>query len=160
MSNLAITPDLARMSVKGDATVELLVFAIGKLTLALPILQVQKVVRQSEVHGSGLSHINLTHLPEGEIAVVDLQQKLFGTSLTQSTATGYFIITQPVNAEPLGIVVSKPPSLIDVPLKQIRQLPDTYRRADTLAIASHVTVVADKEKSTTLFILDLARLTE
>ena len=153
MSNLIADSNLSTPT-QSDAVVKLLVFEIGKLTLALPILQVQKVVRQNEVHGSGLSHINLTHLPEGDLAIVDLHQKIFGTSLTQSD-TGYFIITTNTIGEPLGIVVSKPPSLIDVPMNQIRLLPDTYRRSDTLKIASHVTILAPAETPTTVFILDL-----
>ena len=137
--------------------VKLLVFEIGKLTLALPILQVQKVVRQNEVHGSGLSHINLTHLHDRELAIVDLHQKIFGTSLTQS-GTGYFIISKNTVGELLGIVVSQAPTLIDVPMNQIRLLPDAYRRSDTLEIASHVTVFSPTETATTIFILDLSRL--
>lgn len=159
MSNSIAVPGLnISSSVKNDTSIKLLVFEIGKLALALPILQVQKVVRQNEVHGSGLSHVNLTHLPEREIAVVDLHQKLFGVSLTQSATTGYFIISRQVASEPIGIVVAQAPSLIDVPLKQIRLLPDTYRRADTLAIASHVTVIPKEDGNTTLFILDLTCL--
>jgi chemotaxis signal transduction protein len=105
-----------------------------------------------------LSHVNLTHFPEQEIAIVDLHQKLFGTSLTQPESTGYFIISKNIADEPLGIVVSQPPTLIDVSLEQIRLLPDAYRRADTLAIASHVTVIPDKDTTKTIFILDLTSL--
>ena len=138
--------------------IKLLVFEIGKLTLALPILQVQKVVKQNKVHGSGLSHVNLTHLAEEEVAIVDLHQKLFGVSLTQAEATGYFIITKNIAGEPLGIVVSQAPTLIDVQREQIRLLPDSYRRADTLEIASHVAIIPQDNASLTVFILDLARL--
>lgn len=157
MSNLIVDSHLHK-SVPSDVLIKLLVFEIGKLTLALPILQVQKVVKQMEVYGSGLSHVNLTHFPEQEIAIVDLHQKLFGVSLTQSD-TGYFIISKNIAGEPLGIVVSQAPTLIDVFLEQIRLLPDAYRRADTLAIASHVTVIPDRDDVTkTIFILDLTSL--
>jgi chemotaxis signal transduction protein len=158
MSNLIVNSGLNR-SVPSDVSIKLLVFEIGKLTLALPILQVQKVVKQLEVYGSGLSHVNLTHLPEQEIAIVDLHQKLFGVSLTQAEATGYFIICKNIAGEPVGIIVSQAPTLIDVSLEQIRLLPDAYRRADTLEIASHVTVIPDQDVATkTIFILDVTRL--
>ncbi|MEL6909835.1 MAG: chemotaxis protein CheW [Cyanobacteria bacterium J06598_4] len=157
MSNL-IADSALNTSDQVDTSVKLLVFEIGKLTLALPILQVQKVIRQNTVHGSGLSHVNLTHLPEQEIAVVDLHQKLFGVSLTQSESMGYFIISKNITGEALGIVISEAPTLIDIPLNQIRLLPDSYRRADTLEIASHVTVYSQSDNSTTIFILDLSRL--
>lgn len=157
MPNIILDPHL-HTSVPSDALIKLLVFEIGKLTLALPILQVQKVVKQIEVYGSGLSHVNLTHFPEQEIAIVDLHQKLFGVSLTQSESTGYFIISKNIVGEPLGIVVSQAPTLIDLSLEQIRLLPDAYRRADTLKIASHVTVIPDKNATKTIFILDLTSL--
>ena len=157
MSNLIATPNLNR-STKGSASIKLLVFEVGKLTLALPILQVKKIVKQNEVHGSGLSHVNLSHLPDLEVAVVDLHQKLFGVSQTRQVTTGYFVITKNVADEPLAIVVQQAPTLIDVTLDRIRLLPDSYRRADTLGIASHVTVIPQDEKNLTIFILDLTRL--
>jgi purine-binding chemotaxis protein CheW len=160
MSN-AIADSGLDISVQNQTLIKLLVFEIGKLTLALPILQVQKIVKQSEVHGSGLSHVNLTHLPEQEIAIVDLHQKLFGSSLPtakSSEFSGYFIISRNLTGEPLGIAVSQAPTLLDVPLEQIRQLPEAYRRADTLEIASHVAVIPQETTPRTIFILDLTRL--
>ena len=47
-----------------NSSIKLLIFEIGILTLALPVHQVQKVIRQTEVHGSGLSYVNLSHLGE------------------------------------------------------------------------------------------------
>lgn len=161
MNNLIVDANLitaTNISAQRDGLIKLLVFEIGKLTLAIPILQVQKIVKQTEVYGSGLSHVNLTHLPEQEIAIVDLHQKLFGVSLTRSGSAGYFIICKNVSGEPLGIAVSAAPTLIDASLEQIRQLPDAYRRADTLSIASHVTVINQKEATKTIFILDLTQL--
>lgn len=160
MSNLIVDSSL-NLSATKNSLVKLLVFEIGKLTLALPILQVQKVIKQQDVHGSGLSHINLSHLQHQEIAIVDLHQKLFGVSLTQSDSTGYFIIgknSKNVTDEPIGIVVKQTPTIIDIPLEQIRLLPDAYRRSDTLEIASHVTVITQSDKDLTIFILDLTRL--
>ena len=159
MSNLATDP--SPLSLPNNSTLlKLLVFDIGKLTLALPILQVQKIVRHNPLHGSGLSYVNLTHLGDREVAVVDLHQKLFKVSLPESPKhKGYFIITKNITGEPLGILVSKSPALIDVAINQIRLIPDSYRRADTLEIASHVAVIPqDDETSETIFILDLKRL--
>ncbi len=157
MSNLIVDSSL-NTAVQSNRSIKLLVFEMGKLTLALPILQVQKVVKQIEVYGSGLSHVNLAHFPEQEIAIVDLHQKLFGISLTQSASPGYVIISKNIADQPLGIAVSQAPTLMDVSLEQIRLLPDTYRRADTLEIASHVTVISQQDAVKTIFILDLTRL--
>ncbi|WP_319422323.1 hypothetical protein [Pleurocapsa sp. FMAR1] len=56
-------------------------------------------------------------------------------------------------------MVAESPSLIDVPAAQIRLIPNAYRQADTLKIASHVTVIPqDDNTALTVFILDLARL--
>ncbi|MGL5796182.1 MAG: chemotaxis protein CheW, partial [Waterburya sp.] len=69
------------------------------------------------------------------------------------------IISKNITGEPLGIRVTEAPTLIDVPVAKIRLIPDSYRRADTLAIASHVAVIPQKnDTALTIFILDLKRL--
>ena len=159
MSNLAVDFKSSNPATQKNKAVKLLVFEIGQLTLALPILQVKKVIKHNGVHGSGLSHVNLTHLPEEAIAVVDLHQKLFNVSLPEAaTNEGYFIISQPIAQESLGIMVAQSPSLIDIPAQQIRLIPESYRRADTLEIASHVAILPqENDTSVTIFILDLER---
>ncbi|MGL5939358.1 MAG: chemotaxis protein CheW [Waterburya sp.] len=160
MTNLTIDSPINQLSANKNSVIKLLVFEIGKLTLALPILQVQKVIKNQPIHGSGLSHVNLTHLEDQEVAIVDLHQKLFKISQSQiSSTTGYFIISKNITGEPLGIRVTNAPTLIDVPIAKIRLIPDSYRRADTLAIASHVAVIPQKnDTALTIFILDLKRL--
>jgi len=159
MSNLVVEQNFSSIS-QNQASVKLLVFGIGKLTLALPILQVQKVIRHNPLHGSGLSHVSLTHLDDQEIAIVDLHQKLFKVSLPpQGETKGYFIISKKITQEPIGILVSESPALVDVASNQIRLIPNSYRRADTLEIASHVAVVPQEDgTSQTIFILDLKQL--
>ena len=168
MSNLIADSKSPTTSNTQNSLIKLLVFELGKLTLALPILHVQKVIKHNALHGSGLSHVNLTHLPEQEIAVVDLHQKLFKTSLQETSQTnGYFIISKNITGESLGIMVAQSPSLIDIPLSQIRIIPESYRQADTLEIASHVAIIPQEEDTSlttecgepvTIFILDLERL--
>ena len=158
-----------------NSLLKLLVFNIGKLTLSVPVEQVQKVIKHLAIYGSGLSHVNLVHVGEQEVAVIDLHRKLFKVSQPEIlNGKGYFIITKSeaapsfyggvsltknVIGEPLGIMVAQTPSLMDVPLDRVRTLPDSYRHADTLAIASHVAVIPQPEnKSVTVFILDLKQL--
>lgn len=143
-----------------DSLLKLLVFEVGKLNLSLPIEQIKKVTKYTSISGSGLSHVNLTHLNDREVTIVDLEQKLFKNSqIDRVNFDGYFIITKDIIGESIGILVSKMPTLIDVPLSQIRLLPNSYRHSDTLEIASHVTLVAQENKpSVTIFILDLDRL--
>ncbi len=143
-----------------NSLLKLVVFEVGKLTLALAIEQVKKVVKYTSVYGSGLSHINLTHLDNREVTIVDLEHKLFHHSqIERNNFNGYFIITKDIVGESIGLLVSQMPILIDVPLSQIRLLPASYRHSDTLEIASHVTlIIKENSPSVTIFILDLDRL--
>ncbi|VEP14780.1 CheW-like protein [Hyella patelloides LEGE 07179] len=157
------------------STIKLLVFSIGKLTLALPVEQVKRVTKYTPIHGSGMSYINLTHIGKQEVTVVDLHQKLFKISHDELTPDGgYFILTKSRPAtiikngektthdfvkESIGIRVMEAPTLLDIALSDIRTLPSSYRYADTLEIASHVAVIAqDNQTSQTIFILDLEHL--
>jgi purine-binding chemotaxis protein CheW len=143
-----------------NSSLKILVFLIGKLTVALPVAWIQKVTKHRELHGSGLSHVNLTHLGESEITIVDLHQKLFKVSANEGGSQGYFIITKDnIIGESLGIIVTAMPTLMEVPLSAVRALPQSYRHADTLEIASHVAVIPQENQTTsTIFILDLKRL--
>ena len=160
MSNIILDFNSQLIADRQSKLIKLLVFAVGKLTLALPILQVQKVIKQNPLHGSGLSHVNLAHLENIDIAIVDLHQKLFNTSLSElSQAQKYFIISKNITGEPLGILVLDPPILVEVSAAQIRLIPNSYRNADTLEIASHVTLFSQEDGTKkTIFILDLSRL--
>ena len=105
-----------------------------------------------------MSHVNLAHLADVEIAVVDLHQKLFGISEPKTASSGFFILSKKIAKEALGIMVNQSPSLIDLTASQIRLIPESYRRADTLEIASHVALVPQENSTQTIFILDLQRL--
>lgn len=138
--------------------IKLLAFETGKLTLALPISQVRKVIKDRDVDGSGLSHTNLIHFEKQQIVVVDLHQK-FGVSLPpEPLAEGYFIIGETATGELLGIAVSQSPSVIDVPSDRIRAIPETYRRANSLRVANYVAMIVQSETPLTIFILDLEQL--
>ncbi len=160
MSNRVVDIEKQKTTNHTNSLIKLLVFDLWKLTLALPVEQVQKVIKHSAIYGSGLSYVNLVHLGEQEVAVIDLHRKLFKVSQPEILdGKGYFIITKSVIGEPLGVMVTQTPSLIDVPLEKVRTLPNSYRSADTLAIASHVAVIPQPEnKSLTIFILDLKQL--
>ena len=132
---------------------KLVVFAIGSLNLALPIDIVVKIANLSAVHGSGLHSVGLTHIDDRAVTVVDLHQQLFKTP--SQTTVRYILMGQNDRGDLFGIPVNDTPSLMEVPLTAIRQLPETYRSADTLRIADRVAVVTQKETSTTIFLLDL-----
>lgn len=148
------------INLASNSALKILVFAIDKLTVALPVAWVKKVTKHTALYGSGLSHVNLTHLGETEVTIIDLHQKLFKVSANNGNSQGYFIITKDhIIGESLGVIVTAIPKLMDVPLSFIRTLPKSYRNADTLEIASHVAVIPQENQiALTIFILDLERL--
>lgn len=147
------TPQSAALSLK------LIVFGIGKLTVAFPIERVHKIINCTPVHGSGLSHIGITHIDDREVTVVDLHQRLFGfTQPTDIQAKGYLVNVQSAQGELFSIPTANAPTLMEAPLSRIRALPESYRRSDTLEIASHVIMLAQSEKNLTIFLLDVNRL--
>jgi purine-binding chemotaxis protein CheW len=138
---------------------KLLTFSVGNLNLALPIESVQKVMNYTPVYSSGLNSVGVAHIDNREITVIDLHKRLFKISQTMpSESGGYLIVIKNPSGDPLAILVDKTPTLLDVPISEIRTLPESYRRADTLEIASHVTVIPHQDKSLTIFLLDREQL--
>lgn len=145
---------------ENQQSLKILTFAVSKLTLALPVNNVKKIVNLTNLTGSGLGHISITHLQDKEITVIDLHKKLFKTEAVDlNRAKGYLIITSNEQAEMFGIIVNQTPILLEIPLEQVRVIPDSYRRSDTLDIASHVTVIEQADDMPkTVFIIDVNHL--
>ncbi len=146
---------------QNQTSLKLLVFSMGKLNLGLPIELVTKVISQTPVYSSGLNHMGVAHVDNQEMTIVDLHHRLFQVSLTNdSSRYGYVIITKNRAGESFGIPLTVTPNLMAIPLDRIRVLPESYRRADTLEIASHVAVIGQEEQSPsmTIFVLDVERL--
>ncbi|MBL1209253.1 chemotaxis protein CheW [Geminocystis sp. GBBB08] len=138
--------------------IKLLVFPIGNLNAGLHIDTVQKIVNYSTIFSSGLNHYGLVTLGEKEIIVIDLHKKLFNQSeILDRNDKKYLLLALNSSNETFGILIKNAPELYDIPLNTIRILPPSYRRADTLKIASHVTVIQsenEEEEEKTIFILD------
>ncbi|MGK7917985.1 MAG: chemotaxis protein CheW [Prochloraceae cyanobacterium] len=144
---------------KTGQSLKLVIFAIGSLNFALPVKLVKKVLNQTPIYGSGLNHIGVANIGDKEITVIDLHKRFFKSDLIrQSDSKIYLIVAQNSAGEEFGILVSQTPTLVDVPLSQIRTLPASYRRADTLDLASHVTIITQQTESLTVFLLDLDRV--
>jgi purine-binding chemotaxis protein CheW len=144
---------------QAQAIAKLVTFPVGLLTLALPIGAVHKVVNLTPIHGSGIYPVGVTAIGEENYTVIDLHQKLFQTSPSRENPTaGYLILVQLPSGEKIGIPVTEAPSLIEVPLTQIRILPESYRRSDTLAIASHIVMLTGSETNQPIFILETQKL--
>ena len=140
-------------------TIKLVVFPVGRLYLALPIRTVFRVVQGVPVSRSGLNQFGVADLGETEITVVDLQQRLFRQeSSFDESENNYLIIVETSNKEKIGIEVPKTPAIVEVSTSQIRTLPPSYRRLDTLEIASHVTMISQGSETLTVFLLDTDKI--
>ncbi|HIK36637.1 MAG: chemotaxis protein CheW [Geminocystis sp.] len=139
----------------GGVKVKLLVFEVGSLNAALHIDVVQRVVNYTTIFGSGLNPFGVVHLEDKEVTVIDLHKMLFNTPQPLNPkGRKYLLLARNSVNEVFGIVITSPPELYDIPLKAIRVLPASYRKADTLRIASHVAVMGEEGEEKTIFILD------
>lgn len=158
-SSINLNTDTTPRPKQGQVTssLKLLVFGMESLNLALPIESVYKVVNRTSIYGSGLKPVGVAHLGNAEVTVVDLYQRFFTHSQSkESHRGGYLVTVKNATGELYGIPVSDTPVLMDVPVSQIRSLPESYRRADTLDVASHVAVIPQQDASPlTLFLLDV-----
>jgi chemotaxis signal transduction protein len=131
----------------------ILYFPLGSLHLGLPLTQVQKVIPYPTIFSSGQKPIGLAHFEDQEVVVIDLHQHLFGQP---NAAPATHLIVVKGGDELYGIPCAGMPALVDVTPAQMRQIPPTYRQADTLGLASHV--VRLNNHTMTLFLLDAQRL--
>jgi purine-binding chemotaxis protein CheW len=140
-------------------TEKLLVFALGTLNLALPLERVEKILNATAIHSSGTTATGIVHLEGRSVTVLDLHRRLFSVS-QPSLIQGrqFLILAKNSTKESFALLVNETPKLMDVPLAQIRILPDSYRQNDTLFCATHVAIVQQKEQSLTVFLLDSDRL--
>jgi len=140
---------------------KVLVFSIGTLHLALRVEWVYKVLNATPIHGSGINGVGIAHMGDREVTVLDLQQRLFKSNSNTETIQGNFlVVVQNTTGDFYGFPIESVPVLMDVPLASIRVLPDSFRHADTLGIASHVAVISQAETPLTLFLLDVNSATQ
>lgn len=159
MNNLAIkspSSDAEFFKLQTTPTLKLIVFGMGSLNLALRIESIYKVLDRTPVYSSGLNPVGVAHLGDREVTVVDLYWRFFkASSHKEGDRGGYLIIVQNTTGELYGIPVAETPTLVEVPLSMIRALPESYRRADTLEVASHVAVIPQEGVALTIFLLNV-----
>jgi len=132
-----------------------LFFPVGTLNCALSVDVVQKVYQNTKIYSSGLNELGLAHFGDFDVPVIDLHRRIFHTTVASGAGVkSYVILTVNSAGERFGVLVPHSPSLIDIPLSSIRVLPDSYRRRDSLDIASHVALLSDQESQITVFILE------
>lgn len=137
-----------------------IIFKIADFLLSLPINDVLKVVNSPSVVSRGLKTMGLVQLGHHTIRVLDLHQQLNSGGLSKSLDNPPFlVITRNREGELCGISVDQPPDLVELPLESIRSLPKSEPQSNALGIFSHVAVVSQKEVTTTIFLLDMKRVT-
>ncbi len=151
----SVDPNLGK---KETCRRQLLIFQTGTLNLALAVESVKKITHYTSMQGSGTTAVGLIHIDNLEITAIDLHKRLFKVPQASVEGRQFLILAKNSIDELFGILVSQTPTLVDLPLAQIRTLPDSYRRADTLEIASHVTRVQENDQLLTIFVLDVDRL--
>ncbi len=138
--------------------VELIVFGIGSLNLALPIISVYKVSNRTPISGSGVGVVGVTRVDDQEVTVIDLYRRFFKSNPGEYSRGGYLVLVKNKTGELYGIPVAETPVLMEVSLSLIRVLPQSYRDGDTLDLASHVAVIPQDAASLTIFLLDIEQL--
>lgn len=137
---------------------KLVIFPVSNLNLALHIDVVEKVINYATIFSSKLNHFGLVNIGDQEITVIDLHKKLFNVSQGENVDNleqkKYLVLAKNSFNESFGVILNEAPILLDVPLNKIRTIPSSYRHADTLAIASHVTIIPQQTGTLTVFILD------
>ncbi len=137
---------------------QLIVFKIGHLNLALNIESVYKISNHTPISGSGVGTVGVTRIDDIEVTVIDLYRRFFQSNPGEYSTGGYLVLVQNTTGEIYGIPVAETPVLMEVSLSLIRVLPQSYRYADTLDLASHVAVIPQDQASLTIFLLDVDRL--
>ncbi len=132
---------------------KILHFPLGSLHLGLPLTQVQKVIPYPQIFSSGQKPIGLAHFEDQEVVVIDLHRHLFGQP-SPAPATHLIVVTG--GDDLYGLPCAGMPALVEIAPEHMRQIPPTYRQADTLGLASHVARLHNN--TMTLFLLDAQRL--
>ncbi|MGK7932999.1 MAG: chemotaxis protein CheW [Microcystaceae cyanobacterium] len=159
--SLTATPfvDLETPLEQENKSLKILIFQVGQLYLALSVDFVNKIIKGAEIHGSGTTEVGITQINNQDITVIDLHRRLFKQSQSLEKMTHPFLILAKNSIdEVFGILVGETPTLIDVPFSDIKVLPDSYRRGDTLEIATHVAKTNENGQGLTIFILDVDKL--
>lgn len=137
-----------------------IVFKITDYLLALPISDVLKVVNCPSGASRGLRTMGVVQLGQHMIKVLDLHEQSSTGGLPESLRNqSFLLITRDRQGELCGILVDEPPNLLELPLEMMRSLPASTRHSHPLfEMVSHAAVVSQDEVTTTIFLLDLKRL--
>jgi purine-binding chemotaxis protein CheW len=135
---------------------KVVVFPIGSLNCGINVFSIYKVVKSTRLYGEDNNWVSMMHIGDREVTILDLRRRLFPNELAQASSDRvYIIVLQNSQGALYGIPVNGIPTLMDLPVDQVRVLPDSFRQANALGIASHVAIIPQSSESLTLFLLDI-----
>ncbi|NJN23763.1 MAG: hypothetical protein HC810_04385 [Acaryochloridaceae cyanobacterium RL_2_7] len=144
-------------SPKGQ-TAQMMSFAIGHLTLGLPLDGITKVIPKPPVIKGSQAYIGLAKAGEQDVLVLDVEDYILGQG--QTPLKGYLILFQ-ANDKTYGIPCVALPAMRDMNPDEIQPIPEDYRQKDALGIASRMVTLPTKNDSMeTIFLLSPQELLE
>ena len=147
-----------------------IVFKIAYYRMALLINDVLKVINCSSIANKEILTLGLVHIGCHTIRVLDLHHYLngeiqnpislqIGNFAQQNTTEGFLLIVSNLDRQFCGILVDKPPDLLELPCEMMRSLPKSPRQAKTLLdLVSHAAVISREGVTNTIFLLDVEQV--
>jgi chemotaxis signal transduction protein len=142
-----------------QATVALLVAPFGDILVALPMNQVQKVLKSPQIFRSqpgDRNFLGILHFEDREAITIDLHQRVYGGP--NPKPENFVAILQAASGSYYGIAFAALPAMVTAAADQLRSLPPEFRDRDALGIASHVAQVTLNGQAQTIFLLDLQQI--
>ncbi|MBZ8183271.1 chemotaxis protein CheW [Oscillatoria salina] len=148
----------SKQTLSATENCKVIVFTIDSYWLALPITNVLKIINTPPLVNAKQNHLSLVHIGDRVLTILNLQQMLNLSNPEAGKIGKFLLILQLTTSEIAGIPLDEPPSLLELPLAEIRPIPESYRQSTSLKIASHVALVSQEETTQEVFLLDLEKL--
>jgi chemotaxis signal transduction protein len=137
---------------------KVILFNVARYCFALPISAVLKVVNFPPELRTTLNEVGFVDLGERAIALLDLQQKVNPLASRGNQQGRFLTIVQLSDKELCAIPVNDPPTLGEIPLSEVRELPPKAATTPPLNLASHVAVLDSEDPPLEIFLLDLQKM--
>ncbi|NJK64265.1 MAG: hypothetical protein HC921_17645 [Synechococcaceae cyanobacterium SM2_3_1] len=155
----ALKPNASRSPLPPWEHLPILAFPLRGQVMAVPLAAVVKLVNCPVSLQTDENEVGLLPWGDHQITVLNLYTRLATSSeAATSPRRPFLLILQAPHQDLYGIPVTEPPALLNLPASSIRPLPQAYRQAMPLPLASYVAVLPRGEISVTLLLLDLSLL--
>ena len=144
-------------------TCRAVVFTIANHLLALPLTTVLKVVSQSVIQNDYPNVQSVIYLENQPITLLNLHpclstvpgNNVSNRSVLSAVTSGQFLLITGLQGHAQwAIPVDQPPTLMELPLSTVRQLPIAYRQL-IQNLACHVSVLTNQRGLSTILLLNL-----